>query len=129
YAFTLAIPPATVASEGPAGEPVRLRGKVIERGTRNPVESAAVIALDERGNAIAQTETAVDGSFALHLAHAGAISVVIAAPDHKTLRAKETLGDKEALTVRYTISRASYALYESTVRATPAREEVARVSL
>ena len=31
--------------------------------------------------------------------------------------------------MRYTLSRTSYAHYESTVRAQPAREEIARVSL
>ncbi|HWE29589.1 MAG TPA: TonB-dependent receptor, partial [Polyangia bacterium] len=84
---------------------------------------------DESGANIGQTETAVDGSFALRLSHGGAITVVVAAPDHKTLRVHETLGASEALTVRYTLSRTSYALYESTVRAAPAREEIARVSL
>jgi TonB family protein len=128
YAFTLksAPPPSTIAAPS---LPVRLRGKVIERGTRSPVESAAVIALDDTGATLGQTETAVDGSFALPLAAGGAVTIVVAAPDHKTLRLHETLGAREALTVRYTISRSSYALYESTVRATPAREEIARVSL
>ncbi|HEY1587238.1 MAG TPA: TonB family protein, partial [Polyangia bacterium] len=120
--------PAPATSEPPPA-PIRLRGKVIERGTRNPVDNAAVIALGADGNAIAQTETAIDGSFALRLDRGGEISIIIAATDHKTLRLKETLGEKEALTVRYTISRTSYALYESTVRAAPAREEIARVSL
>jgi TonB family protein len=109
--------------------PVRLRGKVIERGTRSPVESAAVIATDDAGKTLGQTETAADGSFALALENGGSVTIVVAAPDHKTLRLHETLGAKEALTVRYTLSRTSYALYESTVRSAPAREEVARVSL
>ncbi|HEX9104204.1 MAG TPA: TonB family protein, partial [Polyangia bacterium] len=129
YSFTLKTAPPPTPATVPPPEPVRLRGKVIERGTRNPVEAAAVIALDETGETVGQTETAADGSFALHLARSGAVTVVVAAPDHKTLRLHETLGDKEALTVRYTLSRSSYALYETTVRAAPAREEVARVSL
>ncbi|MGZ3443319.1 MAG: TonB family protein, partial [Polyangia bacterium] len=129
YAFTLKAPPppATIATPPPA--PVRLRGKVIERGTRTPVEAAAVIALDETGAAIGQTETTVGGAFALPLAKGGVVTFVVAAPDHKTLRIQETLGAREALTVRYTLSRSSYALYETTVRAAPAREEIARVSL
>ena len=135
YAFTLKAEKQATGDRRPATgneepeAPVRLRGKVIERGTRTPVAEAAVIAVDASGAPIAQTETAVDGSFALRLAKGGAITVVVAAPDHKTLRSKETLGEKEALTVRYTLSRSSYAMFESTVRAAPAREEVARVSL
>jgi hypothetical protein len=112
-----------------AAPAVRLQGTVVERGTRNPVASAAVMALDEHGAIVAQTETAADGSFALALAGAGTFAVVVAAVDHKLLRVAETLGAGEALTVRYTIARSSYARYETTVRARPAREEVARVSL
>ncbi|MGZ3437963.1 MAG: TonB family protein, partial [Polyangia bacterium] len=128
YAFTLKTAPPPPPN-APAAAPVRLRGKVIERGTRTPLPAVAVIALDDKGAPLGQTETAVDGTFALPLANGGDVTVVLAAPDHKTLRLHETLGAKEALTVRYTLSRSSYALYESTVRAAPAREEVARVSL
>ncbi|HXU68220.1 MAG TPA: TonB-dependent receptor [Polyangia bacterium] len=131
YAFTMRAPPAKAAeaSATTPPAPVRLRGKIVERGTRRPVEEAAVIALDESGATVGQTETDADGTFALRLAKAGTITVIIAAVDHKTLRVKETIADKEALSVRYTISLTSYALYESTVRAAPVREEVARVSL
>ncbi|HEY1587943.1 MAG TPA: TonB family protein, partial [Polyangia bacterium] len=131
YAFVLNKQPSAVSHRPSAHEeaPIRLRGKVIERGTRTPVEAAAVIALDERGEAIAESETAVDGTFALKMARAGAITVVVAAADHKTLRVKETIGKKEALSVRYIVSRTSYAMFESTVRAAPVREEIARVSL
>ena len=133
YSFVLEQPPPSVRAPTRAATdgapPVRLRGSVHERGTRAPVEAAAVIAIDEHGVTVGQTLTAADGSFALPLAAAGAISVVVAAPDHKTLRLHETLADKQLLTVRYTLSRNSYALYESTVRAAPAREEIARVSL
>lgn len=134
YAFTLReqkTEPATGNRQQATGneQRVRVRGKVIERGTRSPVQAAAVIAIDGGGATVGQTETAVDGSFALRLAKGGDLTVVIAAPDHKTLRMKERIGEKEALTVRYTLSRSSYAMYETTVRAAPAREEVARVSL
>ncbi|HWE28152.1 MAG TPA: TonB family protein, partial [Polyangia bacterium] len=44
YAFKLEAPAPVVASERPAA-PIRVRGRVIERGTRNPVADAAVIAL------------------------------------------------------------------------------------
>ncbi len=129
YAFTLKAAPRPVTTTAPPSAPVRLRGKVVERGTRTPIENAAVIAIDAHGATLGQTETSADGSFALPLARAGAITVVVAAVDHKTLRVRETLGAREALTVRYILSRTGYALYETTVRAAPVREEVARVSL
>ena len=130
YAFTLSSAPAPPTSARlPPPAPVRVRGKVIERGTRTPVDAAAVIAIDETGATLGQTETRADGSFALPLAGGGVVTIVVAAPEHQTLRIKETIGEREALTVRYSLSRSSYALYESTVRAAPAREEVARVSL
>lgn len=133
YSFVLKVKP-TADSSQPTVEsenPVRLTGSVRERGTRAPVESAAVIAVDERGVSVGQTETDARGEFALRLppSLAGTITVVVAAPDYKTLRVRETLAARQMLTVRYTISRSSYALYESTVRGAPAREEVARVSL
>ena len=131
YAFVLRERPLAVSRKplAPEEAPIRLRGTLVERGTRKAVEDAAIIAVDENGAQIGQTETNADGSFALRIAKAGTITVVIAATDHKTMRVRETLPEKQALTVRYTISLANYAMYESTVRAAPVREEVARVSL
>ena len=95
YAFML---------RGPAALPrVRLRPRPTPRSPNPPARQGPRarhahaagdgrgIAVDDRGALLAQTETAVDGSFALRLGRAGAITVVIAAPDHKTLHSRETL--------------------------------------
>src|SRR5262249_30267156 len=98
---------------------------------RTPLDAVAVIVLDATGAQIGRADTDDGGRFAVRLpaALAGRVKVVLAAPDHKTLRLDEKLAAREALSVRYALARASYAHYESTVRAQPAREEVARVSL
>jgi TonB family protein len=132
YAFVLKSappPPPTPAGAPPQPPPVRLRGLVVERGTRTPLQGIAVMVLDDQGEALGETETLADGSFALPLARGGAVQVVLASPAHKTLRMREYIGEHEALSVKYVLARTSYALYESTVRASVAREEVARVSL
>ncbi len=104
-----------------------LKGRVIERGTRTPLAGAAVIAVDN-GQELARASTDDKGQFSLSLPP-GKHTIVVAAADHKKLQLTEKLGAREALTVTYVMARNSYAMYESTVRAQPVREEVARVSL
>src|SRR5258706_5838972 len=106
----------------------RLQGRVLERGTRTPL-AATVFAVDEKGEPLARAEANERGEFALALEGGSTIHVVVTAPDHKKLALDEKLGSREALTVTYVIARNSYSMYESTVRAQPGREEVARVSL
>ncbi len=119
------------ASKSPHAPPVRLEGRVAERGTRTPLSDVAVIVLDGAGSALAQTHSDESGGFALRLpaSLAGAVTVVLAAPGYRTLEIKETLRAREKLTVDYALRRNSYARYESTVRSQPARVEVSRVSL
>jgi hypothetical protein len=114
-----------------AAPPTRLRGEVRERGTRSAVEGAAVIVLDAAGAELGRGESDAQGRFAVALPRElrGTFDVVIAAAGHKTSRLRETFGAAELVTVRYALSRTSYAQYESVVRAQPAREEVVRVSL
>jgi TonB family protein len=133
YAFVMKGKPTADSSQPTVGKksdaPVRLKGTVRERGTRSNVEGAAVIALDEHGATVAETDTAADGSFALAMEKAGVVEIVIAAPGYRTLKQRETLGERDIVTVRYTIARTNATLYESVVHAPRAREEVARVSL
>jgi TonB family protein len=115
----------------PAEPPVRLSGELRERGTRLPLDGAAIIVTDEKGEQVGQASSRADGRFEVRLPEslAGRIGVLISAPDHRTLTVKETISAKQQLRINYTISRTSYAQYEATVRGSPPREEVARVSL
>jgi hypothetical protein len=116
-------------SPSPEPEVERIKGRVIERGTRNPI-AASIFALVE-GEQLASAHANDKGEFALSFAPsiAGKIHVVVSAPDHKKLELDENLKAREAVTVTYVIARSSYAMYESTVRAQPSREEIARVTL
>jgi TonB family protein len=123
--------PPEVKPETPLLQPVRLRGQVIERGTRTILEGVAVVVFDARGLPLGRGDTDAAGRFEVRLpaALAGQVNVVVAAADHRTIKITETLRANEALDVRYALPRTTYARYESTVRGAPVREEVARVSL
>jgi TonB family protein len=132
YQFVLPhAPEPPPAPEAPPPEPpVRLRGSVHERGTRTPLAEVTLMVLDGDGQQLGEGATAANGDFELRLPAevSGTLTVVVAAPAHKTLRTREKLHAREVITVNYLLSRSSYA-YESTVRSQPAREEVSRVSL
>src|SRR2546422_565254 len=117
-------------SPSPSPEVERIRGRVIERGTRTPV-AASVFAVDEKGAPLAEAHADEGGGFALALptSLAGKIHIVVTAADRKRLELDEKLAAREVVTVVYVIARTSYSRYESTVRAAPVREEIARVSL
>ena len=108
----------------------RVQGHITERGTRAAIAHATLIAVDASGIQLGEAESGEDGAFALLLPPGPlALSITVAASGHKLLRFKEQLHDREVLTVAYALSLASYALYESTVRGAPPREEIARLSL
>jgi outer membrane receptor protein involved in Fe transport len=121
---------ACVARASADEPPARLRGEVIERGTRDRL-TAFVTCADAAGAPLASVDTDEQGRFEVRLpaALAGRIAVVVTSPGHKPLRVAEQLVAKVALTVNYALERSTYARYEATVRGTPAREEVARTSL
>jgi hypothetical protein len=119
----------TAQAAKPIQSVARLQGIVFERGTRTPLEGAAVLVAGPDGKLLGQAETDAAGRFDVGVAHAGPVQVVIAASNHKLLRISETLRRHEALEVKYALAKTSYAQYESTVRGAPAREEIARVSL
>jgi hypothetical protein len=117
-------------SPSPDTEVVRIKGRVLERGTRNPL-AAVIFAVDETGQPRARVEADSDGNFALPLplSLSGKIRIVVTAPDHKKLELDEKLAAREVVTVTYVVARSNYNRYESVVRAAPVREEIARVSL
>jgi hypothetical protein len=108
----------------------RIKGRITEAGTRTPIAHATLVATDPAGNTLAEAESGDDGAFALLLPRGPlALQLTLAASGHKIARQKERLNAGEVLTVDYALKRASYALYESTVRGAPPREEIARTSL
>lgn len=120
--------PVATASDGP----IRLRGDVIEAGTRTPLFGAQVTVLDSEDHELARVEVDDQAAFAIKLplrATLTEITVVVTALDHKPTKLKEKLRPGEALRVRYALRRNTYARYETVVRGAPVREEIARVTL
>jgi TonB family protein len=127
YKFVL----ETVAVPKPGAEqPVRLKGQVQLRGTRAPAAYARVIAVPKgKTEPRWEAETDAEGRFALRGLPAGRYRVVVSGARAKRFEAEETVGEREALTVRYYVEPLQYARWESTVRADPNREEISRRTL
>jgi TonB family protein len=107
YQFVLRRAPAPK----PPQAPVVLSGRVIERGTRDPVAGAAV----EAGGASADTDAS--GRFELRGIAPGEVIVRIASPAHEPFSTHETIVEGRQREVEYRISRRSYDPFESVVRA------------
>jgi TonB dependent receptor len=124
---------SALASRARADSPptVRLAGRVTEQGTRMPLGGAELVVLDAQDRELAHASTGADGRFAIALSPDadGEFTVVLAASDHRPARVRERLKARERVQVDYALRRLSYAQYESSVRARPVREEVARVTL
>jgi TonB family protein len=112
YQFVLKKAPPPKPSEAP----VVLSGRVIERGTRDPVAGAAI----EAGGASAESDA--DGRFALRGLPPGEVTLSIASPAHEPFTTRETIVEGKRRDVEYRISRRSYDPYESVVRAERSRE-------
>jgi TonB family protein len=118
-------PEAVPVDQGPARTSA-LRGKLVELGTRAPVESATVSA--EVGGRTYTIEADAKGHFRLPLPP-GPASITVFAPAHNTFVQKETLADKQELVVTYFVERDRYDPYEIVVVGEQHREEVSRITL
>jgi len=118
-------PPPPATDSGPPRTSV-LRGKLVELGTRAPVQGATVTArLGDRSYA---AEADQKGRFELPLP-AGALRITVTAPSHNAFRQQESLADKQALAVTYLVERDRYDPYEIVVVGDQRREEVSRITL
>ncbi|MEO6715261.1 MAG: carboxypeptidase regulatory-like domain-containing protein, partial [Mycobacteriales bacterium] len=118
-------PPPPVTDTGPARSSV-LRGKLIELGTRAPVQAATVTAKVDGRNYTAEADQ--QGRFSLALPP-GAAAITVTAPGHNVFVQKETLAPTQALAVSYLVERDRYDPYEIIVVGDQRREEVSRISL
>jgi TonB family protein len=118
-------PPPPPANQGPA-RTAALRGKLIELGTRAPVENATItVEVDGRKYS---ADADPKGHFRIEVPP-GAASVSVYAPGHNPFIQKETLAEKQELAVTYFVERDRYDPYEITVVDEPRREEVSRITL
>ncbi|HLK89259.1 MAG TPA: TonB family protein [Polyangia bacterium] len=103
----------------PTEKPVSLIGRVIERGTREPVIAASVEAAD------ATAETDNDGRFTLRGLPVGPVKVRIVSSAHHNLAVDEIIEAGKVKEVEYRMNRKRYGAFESVVRGARERKEVA----
>jgi hypothetical protein len=118
-------PPLPAAEEGP---PVvsALRGRLVELGTRLPVQGATVVA--RVGDRRYSTEADLKGRFRLPLP-AGHARVTVHAPNCNAYLQEEHLAPQQELAVTYAIERERYDPYEMVIVGDKRREEVSRITL
>jgi TonB family protein len=103
----------------PTEKPVSLLGRIIERGTRDPVVGASVEAAD------ATAETDTEGRFALRGLPVGPVKVHVVSSSHHPLTVDEIIEVGKVKEVEYRMNRRRYGAFESVVRGARERKEVA----
>lgn len=118
-------PPPPVTDTGPPRSSI-LRGKLVELGTRAPVQGATVTAKIGGRNYTAEADQ--KGHFALPLPE-GPARITVTAPGHNIFVQQESLTANQGLAVTYLVERDRYDPYEIVVVSEKRREEVSRISL
>ncbi|HEY0484115.1 MAG TPA: TonB-dependent receptor, partial [Kofleriaceae bacterium] len=118
-------PPPAPADTGPPTTSV-LRGKLVELGTRAPVQGATVTA--KIGERSYTAEADQRGRFVLPLPD-GPAAITVTAPGHGRFVQQESLAARQELAVTYLVERDRYDPYEIVVVGEQRREEVSRISL
>jgi TonB family protein len=110
-------------SPQPTEAPVSLEGRLVERGTRQPVAAATVEAAGQTA------ETTADGRFALRGVPPGEVTIRAASPDHEPFSVTERIEAGKVREVEYRLSRKHYDPYEAVVRGERTRREITVRSL
>ncbi|MBI5608983.1 MAG: TonB-dependent receptor [Deltaproteobacteria bacterium] len=103
-----------------------LRGKLVEKGTRVPVQGASLSA--KVGGETYAVEADARGRFRVMLP-AGKAEIRVHAPSYKAFLQYEQLQPQQEVAVAYYVERERYDPYEITVYGDQRREELSRVSL
>jgi TonB family protein len=124
YRYEFVIKKAPPPPPAPSEKPVSLIGRVIERGTREPVVAASVEATTgvEPG---ATAETDTDGRFTLRGLPVGPVKIHIVSSAHHNLAVDEIIEAGKVKEVEYRMNRKRYGAFESVVRGARDRKEVA----
>ncbi len=121
----VAPPPVAPTDSGPRLT-ASLAGKLVELGTRAPVQNASVTAeIDGKTYA---TEADATGHFVLPLPP-GAAKIAVYSPAHEPFAQVEKLAEGQRLVVTYFVARDRYDPYEIVVVGEQRREEVSRITL
>lgn len=109
-----------------AGE-VNFRGRILERGTRQPLEGATIVI--GKGSEARETVSDAQGAFELTDVPEGLQPVVVVEPDHVKFETTENIRADSRREVTYFVRRKVYGPYETVVRGARERKEVSEVSL
>jgi TonB family protein len=115
YDFVIHRRPAAVT----APKPISLTGRVLERGTREPVVAAAVEA------AGVSADTDAGGRFVLRGLPSGTVRVRVVSPAHLEIGLDEIVEAGRVKDVEYRLTRRRYGSFEAVVRGARERREVA----
>jgi len=118
-------PPASPTQDGPLRS-ARLRGKLVELGTRAPVSGATVTAAAGARSYVVEADPR--GRFVLPLPEGNA-QITVNAPGHHAFLQVEQLASGQELAVTYLVEADRYNPYEIVVLGEQRREEVSRVAL
>ncbi|HEY4393147.1 MAG TPA: TonB-dependent receptor [Polyangia bacterium] len=119
YRYEFVIKRAPPPPPPPSQRPVSLMGRVVERGTREPVVAASVEADD------VTTETDTEGRFQLRGLPVGPVKIHIVSSAHHNLAVDEIIEAGKLKEVEYRMNRKRYGAFESVVRGARERKEVA----
>ncbi|MBL9037354.1 MAG: TonB family protein [Archangium sp.] len=106
---------------------VNFTGRLVERGTRNPV-GGALITVGE-GDAARETMSDDTGAFRLTDVPAGAQRVAVVVADYNPYVVEETVVAGQRTEVTYYVRRKVYGTMETVVRGKKERKEVAQITL
>ncbi|WP_224361475.1 TonB-dependent receptor domain-containing protein [Hyalangium versicolor] len=118
-------PPPPPEPEAVVEKPVNFKGRVVERGTREPVANATVYLPEQALNA----ETAADGSFEIRGVTPGRIKVEISEPKHKKFYTIEEVREGEVTELTAYIWKKIENGFETVVVGAREKKEVARRTL
>ncbi len=129
YSYEFLFRPQVVQSPPvePTAQQVNLRGKVLQRGTRDPLANATVAVLLPDG--ARETHTDVSGGFEFKGLPTGTFQVVVSAQDHARYEVTETIEEQLRTEAVYYVRRLQYGANETVVRDVRERKEVSRISL
>ena len=120
------LPPPAPTPDAPAPLPSVLRGRLLERGTHEPVIGATVAVVIDGQTYVAESDDG--GRFRVPVA-AGKASVSVRAAGYRLFLQKETIAVGEELAVGYYVDAERYDPYEIVVHGERKREEMSRIAL